>query len=172
LAKSAIDAVSQWKYKPYLLNGQPVDVQTTINVNYTLDGDSKPNDAQPDPNPGPSASAAPGPNASPKPEPVKDSAGNRVRHIGGGVTAPMLIYKVNPEYTPEAKATKIHGPVLVNLIVNEKGEPENVRVVRGIGYGLDQNAVVTVSHYRFKPATEDGKAVPVSVNVEVNYQVF
>src|SRR5499427_1514449 len=38
LAPAAIDAVKQWKYKPYLLNGEPVEVETTINVNFTLAG--------------------------------------------------------------------------------------------------------------------------------------
>jgi protein TonB len=38
LAPAAIDAVKQWKYKPYFLNGEPVEVETTINVNFTLAG--------------------------------------------------------------------------------------------------------------------------------------
>jgi protein TonB len=38
LAQAALDAVKQWRYKPYYLNGEPVDVDTTINVNFTLSG--------------------------------------------------------------------------------------------------------------------------------------
>jgi periplasmic protein TonB len=38
LTQSAMDAVSRWRYKPYLLNNEPVDVETTINVNFTFGG--------------------------------------------------------------------------------------------------------------------------------------
>ena len=38
LAQAAIDAVKQWRYKPYLLNGQPVEVETQVQVNFTLAG--------------------------------------------------------------------------------------------------------------------------------------
>jgi protein TonB len=38
LAPAAIEAVKQWKYKPYLLNGEPVEVETTVQVNFTLAG--------------------------------------------------------------------------------------------------------------------------------------
>src|SRR5262249_9815247 len=41
LRKSAITAVSQWKYKPYLFNDQPVDIETNITVNYTRDVDNR-----------------------------------------------------------------------------------------------------------------------------------
>ena len=170
LTRSAIDAVSQWKYKPYLMNGQPVEVETTINVNYSLADSSKPGDAQPTPTPGPSAIAAPAPigriaQASPA------NAVNDVRKVGPGIDAPVLVYKVDPQYTVEAKAAKVQGPVVVNLVVNQSGEPENVHVVRGLGHGLDVQAITAVQQYRFKPAVENGQAVPVSVNVEVQYRL-
>ena len=38
LVQSALDAVRQWKYKPYILNGEPVEVDTTVTVNYNLSG--------------------------------------------------------------------------------------------------------------------------------------
>jgi len=36
LSKAAVDAVKQWKYKPYLLNGEPVEIQTQVTVNFKL----------------------------------------------------------------------------------------------------------------------------------------
>jgi TonB family protein len=138
LAQSALDAVRQWTYKPYLLNGQPVEVETTINVNYTLQD---------------SGSAA---NAEPVP----------------GVTAPMIVLKVNPDYTAEARAAKVQGVVVLRVRVNEKGEPENVAVVRSLDPALDKNAMAAVSQWRFKPATKDGKPVAQTVNLEVNYKLI
>ena len=60
----------------------------------------------------------------------------------------------------------------VNLIVDEKGNPKNVRVVRGAGMGLDQKAVDAVKQYKFKAAMEGGRPVAVELNIEVNFQIF
>jgi TonB family protein len=54
--------------------------------------------------------------------------------------------------------------------VDEYGMPQNVHVVRGVGYGLDKNAVESVKKYRFKPAMMEGKPVAVYLNVEVNFR--
>jgi TonB family protein len=95
-----------------------------------------------------------------------------LRRVGGDVSAPVLIYSVAPEFAQEAKKAKIAGNVLVNLVVDQNGIPTNVRVVRGVGHGLDEKAVEAVSKYRFKPSMEHGQAVPVEINVEVNFQIF
>jgi protein TonB len=47
-----------------------------------------------------------------------------------------------------------------------------VHTLRGVGMGLDEKAVEAVKQYRFKPAMEGGKPVPVELNVEVNFQIF
>ena len=100
------------------------------------------------------------------------NTGGGLRHIGGGVSAPVLIYKVDPEFSEEARKAKVSGNVLVALWVGPDGLPSHVRVVRGIGMGLDENAVSAVKQYRFKPAMESGKPVTVEVNVEVDFQIF
>jgi len=147
LMGSAITAVKQWKYDPYLLNGEPVDVETAITVNYSLDDSAMPVG----------------------PSPQGNNSGLAVRKIGGGVSAPVVIYQVAPEYSPEAKKVKFTGIVLVNLIVDENGLPQNVHVLRGVGMGLDDSAMAAVKQYRFKPAMEGGKPVPVELNIEVNF---
>jgi TonB family protein len=95
-----------------------------------------------------------------------------LRRVGGDVSAPVLIYSVEPKFTQEARNAKIAGNVLVNLIVDQNGIPTNVRVVRGVGHGLDEKAVEAASKYRFKPAMEHGQPVPVEINVEINFQIF
>ena len=64
------------------------------------------------------------------------------------------------------------GVVLINFLLDEKGIPTDAHVVRGLGYGLDENAIETVKSYRFRPATENGHPVLVEVNVEVHYQNY
>ena len=98
--------------------------------------------------------------------------GGGVRKIGGGVSAPVVIFQVDPEFSEEARKAKFMGVVTVNLLVDQKGMPQNVHVVRGVGMGLDQKAVEAVKQYKFKPAMENGKPVLVELNVEVNFQIF
>jgi protein TonB len=100
------------------------------------------------------------------------NTGGGPKRIGGGVSAPMLIYSVDPEFSEEARRSKTAGNVLVNLWVDEKGNPTHVHVVRGIGMGLDEKAVAAVKQYRFRPAMENGKPVLVEMNVEVTFTIF
>jgi protein TonB len=98
--------------------------------------------------------------------------GGGLRKIGGGVSAPVLLYQVEPEFSEEARKAKASGNVMVNLIVDQQGHPQNVRVLRGVGMGLDEKAIAAVKLYKFKPAMEGGKPVAVEMNVEVNFQIF
>ena len=100
------------------------------------------------------------------------NTGGGLYHIGGGVSAPQLIYQVEPEFSEEARKAKVAGNVLVTLVVDASGHPQRVRVLRGIGMGLDEKAVEAVKQYRFKPAMSGGKPVPVEVNIDVNFQIF
>jgi protein TonB len=98
--------------------------------------------------------------------------GGGLRKIGGGVSSPELIFKVDPEFSEEARKAKFMGIVTVNLIVDQNGNPQSVRLVRGVGMGLDQKAIEAVKQYRFKPAHENGKPVAVQLNVEVDFRIF
>jgi periplasmic protein TonB len=98
--------------------------------------------------------------------------GGGLRTIGGGVSAPILKFSPEPEFSEEARRAKTAGNVLVNLIVDINGRPQNVHVLHGVGMGLDEKAVQAVKQYRFLPAMENGKPVPVALNVEVNFQIF
>ena len=98
--------------------------------------------------------------------------GGGVRQIGGGVSAPVVLFAPEPEFSEEARKAKAAGNVLVYLQVDAQGRPTHVRVLRGIGLGLDEKAVEAVRQYKFKPALENGKPVPVEMNVEVNFQIF
>jgi TonB family protein len=104
--------------------------------------------------------------------PAPDPTITPLRRIGGGVTQPILVFKVDPQFSEQARKEKFNGVVLINFIVDTNGLPRNVHVLRGVGMGLDESAVEAVKQYRFRPAREDGRPVPVELNVEVNFQVF
>ncbi len=77
--------------------------------------------------------------------------------IGHGVSAPVPIKTPQAKYTREARKKKIQGPCLVMIIVDTQGVPQNAKVTRPIGYGLDEAAMDAVKQYRFKPAMKDGR---------------
>jgi protein TonB len=98
--------------------------------------------------------------------------GGGLEKIGGGVSSPILTYSVEPEFSEEARKAKFMGVVLVNLIIDPNGRPQNVHVLHGVGMGLDEKAVEAVRQYKFTPAKKNGKPVAVEMNVEVNFQIF
>jgi periplasmic protein TonB len=92
--------------------------------------------------------------------------------IGGGVSAPSVLSKVEPEYSEEARKAKWQGTVVLQLVVDEKGRPQNLRVLRSLGLGLDQKAIDAVERWTFRPGVKDGKAVPVIATIEVNFRLL
>jgi TonB family protein len=85
---------------------------------------------------------------------------------------PKLLYKVEAQFSEEARRKKISGTVTVSLLVTETGAVSDVKVERGAGYGLDQKAVEAVSQYRFAPAMKDGEPIAQHIQVMVNFQIF
>src|ERR1700678_888218 len=98
--------------------------------------------------------------------------GGGLYHVGGGVSAPQLVFAPDPEFSDEARRAKYQGVCVVSLIVDAQGNPQRVQVVRHLGMGLDEKAVEAVKQYKFKPATLQGKPVPVEVNIEVNLRIY
>jgi periplasmic protein TonB len=92
--------------------------------------------------------------------------------IGGGVSAPKVIFQVEPEYSEDARKAKFQGTVVIALVVDEKGNPRDIRVVRPLGMGLDQKAIEAVEKWRFRPGQKDGKAVPTQATIEVSFRLL
>jgi len=98
--------------------------------------------------------------------------GGGVMSVGGGVSAPVLLHQVQPEFTDEARQAKLQGTVEIQLIVDAYGNPENITVVRHLGMGLDQKAIQAVRQYKFKPATYQGHPVAVRLMVDVDFHLY
>ena len=80
---------------------------------------------------------------------------------------PVPTSRPSPKYTPEAENAGIEGKVRLELKVNERGEVEDAKVLKGLGYGLDEAAVQTVTRWQFRPATLCGKPVAATFVVSV-----
>ena len=100
------------------------------------------------------------------------NAGGGVYRIGGGVSQPVPIYRPDPDYSEEARKAKYQGTVILSIVVDEKGNPRDVRVVKPLGLGLDQKAIEAVAKWRFRPGMKDGHPVPVYANIEVNFRLL
>jgi TonB family protein len=80
--------------------------------------------------------------------------------------------KAEPEYSKAALQTKLEGTVLLSIVINEEGIPQDVSVLTSLGMGLDENAKECVLKWRFNPATKNGKPVSSTAKVEVNFRML
>lgn len=92
--------------------------------------------------------------------------------LGAISNAPILVHKVEPEYSDEARRARFNGSVLLRLVIDANGLPTRLEVLRSPGLGLEERALRSVAQWRFRPGTRDGKAVPVWATVEVNFSLL
>lgn len=160
LAPSAIEAVKQWKYKPYLLNGEPVEVETNVTVNFTLP-DKLPVAGVVGDMPGGIPEGEQG-GLAPQP-----AVPGRVR-VSSGVEQGLVITKVPPQYPPEAKDAHIQGVVLMNVIVDKEGNVANIQLISGHPL-LAPAAIDAVKQWKYKPYLLNETPVEVETQVQVNF---
>ena len=98
--------------------------------------------------------------------------GGGVYKVGNGTTAPVVLYKKEPEYSEEARKAKYQGTVVLYIEVDPSGRAVNPRVLRSLGLGLDEKAMEAVKQWKFKPGYRDGKPVTVAAQIEVNFRLL
>ena len=101
----------------------------------------------------------------------KMQAAAEASKIGNGVTSPTLLRKIEPSYSPEARAVKAQGTVVLTVVIGTDGKAGDVRLSQGVGFGLDEQALDAVTQWSFAPGTRDGMAVPVKASIEVNFRL-
>ena len=100
-----------------------------------------------------------------------EEIGGGVFRVGCGVSAPQAIFKVEPEYSVQARQARHGGTVVLNLVVQRDGTVRNVRVVQSLGMGLDEKAVEAVQKWRFRPGMKNGKPVDVASTIEFTFSM-
>ncbi|MGQ9898031.1 MAG: TonB family protein [Acidobacteriota bacterium] len=93
---------------------------------------------------------------------------------GSGVITkrPKLIHFVKPKYTEEARVNKIQGTVVLSATVGPDGSPSNIRVIKSLGYGLDEKAIEAARQCRFQPAMADGRPVSATVKFSMEFRLL
>ena len=90
----------------------------------------------------------------------------------GSVSAPVLLWKTEPEYSEEARKAKVQGTVILRIEVDARGQARQIVVQRSLGLGLDDRAMEAVRRWKFKPGYQDGKPVVTVAIVEVNFRLL
>ena len=103
--------------------------------------------------------------------------------VGGDVSAPVPIARSEPQYSEAARAAGLVGTVFLSMVVDESGVPTQIKALRWRlrekgshseakdPLGLDEEAIKALGKWRFRPATKEGKPVPVRANVEINFRL-
>jgi TonB family protein len=85
---------------------------------------------------------------------------------------PVVVHRVDPEYSEEARKARYSGVVIVYMEIDQTGRPRNLKIVKGVGLGLDEKAIEAVSQWRFKPGLKDGRPVVWSGEVECAFHLL
>ena len=99
--------------------------------------------------------------------------GSAIRAAAPKITRePQLIYKEEPEYSDEARKAHWEGTVILAIDVDTAGRPTNIRVVRGLGFGLDEKAMAAVARWKFRPAVAGNRPVVAPATIEVSFHLL
>jgi TonB family protein len=104
-------------------------------------------------------------------EAVKPEAPKKRADTGPPQTPVEVLSKPKPDYTDEARKLKLEGEVLVRVLFSSSGDVRVLEVVRGLGHGLDENAVRAAQQIKFKPAQRDGQPVDSTATVHIVFQL-
>jgi TonB family protein len=85
---------------------------------------------------------------------------------------PVPTHIAQPEYTDDARNSRIEGAVLLQVEVNEKGIPTEAKVIRSLDKGLDRKATEAALKWRFKPVLKNGTPIPSSAKIEINFRIL
>jgi len=91
----------------------------------------------------------------------------------GGTAIPRCTYCPDPSYTNLARAVKVQGIVVMELIISKDGRVQHLHPLKFLGYGLDEAAYNTIKSWRFTPVTDkQGTPFEVRIPVEVNFRLY
>jgi periplasmic protein TonB len=91
--------------------------------------------------------------------------------VGGNVKAPQLVVRIDPLYTEAARIARIQGMVIIEAVIDRKGNVTEARILKSLPLGLDQSALQAIRQWRFKPGTLNGNPVPVLYNLTVQFHM-
>jgi TonB family protein len=131
VSEAALTAISSWRFQPATRNRKPIAGSGAVEMECRPHSTSDDNFSE-------------------------DTDTSVVYAIGKDVSAPAILYKVQPDYSEEARRARRHGTVLLSIQVDQSGHAINMSVLRSLGLGLDESAMKAINQWRFRPAAMDG----------------
>jgi len=95
---------------------------------------------------------------------------NAVR-MGAGMSPSTVLQRVEPQYTDEARRTRLSGTVVLQAVIKSDGTVDVLRVVRGLPLGLTDSAIEAIKQWQFRPGQKDGQNADIALNIEVNFNI-
>jgi protein TonB len=162
LPKIAVAGVMGWKYRPYMVDGQPQEIQSSVTVLFR-DGVGKrmvfnrTGVAGMAGMTGVAGMSGLGP-ATP----------NGAVRVSSGVIAGLMEHSVAPVYPPIAKAAHVQGVVIMHALISKTGDIENLQVISGPPM-LAASAMDAVRQWKYRPYFLQGEPVAVETTINVNF---
>jgi TonB family protein len=94
-----------------------------------------------------------------------------VHDTAPSVVPAQIISKPTPQYTAEARRLKLEGAVILEVVFEASGHIRVVRVLQGLGHGLDESAIAAASQIRFKPAKKDGQLSDYGAQIRIIFEL-
>lgn len=91
--------------------------------------------------------------------------------LGGAIKAPVKIYDPQPRYTEEARQAQVQGVVILEVVIDQKGGVPEVKVLKGLPFGMTESAIKTVRKWKYEPATLEGKPVAVFMVMTITFSL-
>ena len=91
--------------------------------------------------------------------------------MGGDVKAPVVLGRVNPMYSEEARQARVSGIVILEVLIDKTGVVREANVLKGLPMGLSEAAADAVRQWTFEPATKNGEPVDVVFNLTINFKL-
>jgi TonB family protein len=155
--QSALAAVQRSTFGPGKLAGKPVPVWIDVRVVFRANH----------------SEAIPEVLITERDLPAPDAAQFEDRHNHPLLsTEPYSIHTVDADFANPFVLHPFVQVAVVTVLIGADGLPKTVQIRRGLGFGLDQKAVAAVEHYRFVPATKNGRPIAVTRDISVNFAKF
>lgn len=97
--------------------------------------------------------------------------GDQPLRVGGNVKPPEIVHRVEPNYTEDARRSRVQGVVILEAIIDAQGNVTDVRIIKTLADGLGEEAAKAVRQWKFRPGTQNGKPVPVIFSLTVNFRL-
>ena len=97
--------------------------------------------------------------------------GETAQPLDARMTRPEAIHKPQPRYTESARKAGRQGVVILQATIDRSGAVADLRLVKSLGLGLDEEALTAVRQWRFTPATLQGRPVPVFFQLTVRFTI-